>query len=73
MEAEKTRTIIQIEAKTNLDALKERLKAIEAKLDEASSMIDELASEGISVELYQVLSQWDCRSLGIGLCLSAQK
>lgn len=50
MEAEKTRTIIQIEAKTNLDALKERLKAIEAKLDEASSMIDELASEGISVE-----------------------
>lgn len=43
-------TSIQLIAHTNLDEVKEKIKLIESKIEEASSMIEELASQGVLVE-----------------------
>lgn len=48
---ENTKTSITLVAHTNLDEVTEKIKQIELKIKEASSMIEELASEGISVEI----------------------
>ena len=41
---------ITLKAKTNLDEVKEQIKRVEKHLEEASAIIEQLASEGISVE-----------------------
>lgn len=47
---EKKNAAITLIAHTNLDEVKKKIEQIETKVEEASSMIKELASEGILVE-----------------------
>ena len=44
------RTELTIEAKTNIDSVRQKVNDLKQKLDEASATIEELASEEISVE-----------------------